>query len=277
MAVIILLLIASLVLIPRPEKRTEEPSASRPQLEEPRIQPEPGAETGEPREKPVAKKGKLVIVIDDVGHNLHELKPLLQFPGKITFAVLPRLEYSKAALSAIHAAGKEAILHQPMEALGGNDPGPGALYSDMTGPELEQVLGSNLSSLPGVKGMNNHMGSKATSDPRIMKTVMDVLRKRHLAFLDSKTYAESVAGAAARKLSIPYGERSVFLDNTQEREAIMDALRQGMGKAEKKGHAVMIGHVWTHELADILLDIYPQALEEGFEFLSFSDLVYGDE
>ncbi len=220
---------------------------------------------------------KLVIVIDDVGYNLDELKPLLQFPGPITFAILPSLAYTEAALKMIQKAGKEAILHLPMEPEGNDNPGPGAIFTDMDDETIKRTLGKNLDSLKGVGGANNHMGSKATSDPRVMNIVLSEMKKRKLFFLDSRTSVKSVVGETANTIGLPFGERSVFLDNTQEREAIMDAVLEGMAKAEKSGHAVMIGHVWSHELAEVLLEIYPLALEEGFEFLSVSDLIYGEK
>lgn len=220
---------------------------------------------------------KLVIVIDDVGYNTAELEPLLRFPGPITFAILPQLDYSVKALGMIKKAGKEAILHQPMEPEGDDNPGPGAILTGMGDDEIRRVLRNNLQSLKGVRGANNHMGSKATSDSRVMNLVMQEMKGTGLFFLDSKTTAKSVVRETADILNMPFAERSVFLDNTQERESIMEAFREGMAKAEKQGHAVMIGHVWSHELADILLEVYPQALEEGFEFLSVTDLIYKEE
>ncbi|WP_020612702.1 divergent polysaccharide deacetylase family protein [Sediminispirochaeta bajacaliforniensis] len=218
-------------------------------------------------------RGELAIIIDDVGYSLKELRPLLDFPGPITFAILPGVTYSKEALKEILQAGKEAILHQPMEAVGGNDPGPGAIYTWMDSTAVREQLDKNLKELRGVKGINNHMGSKVTSDPRVMEAVLDDLREKNLMFIDSRTTAETVSRGIAQRLHIPYQERSVFLDNTQEREEILQAFQEGLQKAEKNGRAIMIGHVWCHELAEILLEVYPQALEEGFEFLSVSDLI----
>ena len=106
-----------------------------------------------------------------------------------------------------------------------------------------------------------------------MKIVFGELKSRNMFFLDSRTSADTVGRKVAADMQLPFLERSVFLDNTQEREAILFAFREGMKIAEKEGSVVMIGHVWTHELADVLMEVYPQALDEGFEFLSVTDLL----
>ena len=78
-------------------------------------------------ERPVRPKGRIVIVVDDAGYNLEDLDPFLKFPGPLSIAVLPGLPHSREAARRIKAAGKELLLHQPMEALGGENPGPGAI------------------------------------------------------------------------------------------------------------------------------------------------------
>lgn len=265
-AIIVLLIIALIVLPdggsvpPGPDPAAEGPA-------------ETVVEAPDKGVKKPPKRGAVAIVIDDVGYNLNELEPLLRFPGPITFAILPGLEYSKAGMNMIRAAGKESILHQPMEAVGGNNPGPGAVYTWMDEKAIRRQIAENLDSLQGVRGINNHMGSKATADPRVMEIVLGELKARNMFFLDSRTTADTAGKTVAKKLKLPYLERSVFLDNTQEREAIMHAFRDGLKKAESEGSVVMIGHVWTHELAELLMEIYPQALDEGFEFLSVTDLL----
>ena len=52
--------------------------------------------------KPVITETRqIAIVIDDVGYNLNNLDYFLEFPGPITFAVLPHLPYSKEAAAKI--------------------------------------------------------------------------------------------------------------------------------------------------------------------------------
>ena len=73
---------------------------------------------------------KLYFIIDDAGYNIDQLKPFLDFPGSITVAVLPGLPHSRECAELIHKSGKQVFLHQPMEALGKNNPGPDGNYAE---------------------------------------------------------------------------------------------------------------------------------------------------
>ncbi|MDR0723203.1 MAG: divergent polysaccharide deacetylase family protein [Treponema sp.] len=231
--------------------------------------------SGPPAEQPpqVRYKGMLVFVIDDAGNNLEELEPFLHFPGPLTIAVLPGLPYSVEAARRIRAAGKELFLHQPMEALGGQDPGPGAIYSGMSAETIRAVVAGNLAEIGPVAGMNNHQGSKITRDPEAMETILTLCREGGIYFLDSRTIADTVAPDVAKRLGIPIGERDVFVDNIQEKTAMIQWVEAGLHKAAQKGAAVLIGHTWSPELAATLEEIYPSLVERGYSFATFSRLM----
>ena len=93
--------------------------------------------------------------------------PFLEFPGKLSIAVIPRLAYSKEVAELTHQHGKTVMLHQPMQPLGKADPGSGAIYVDMSDKDVRKTLNDNLDSIPHVVGFNNHMGSAATSGGKI--------------------------------------------------------------------------------------------------------------
>ncbi len=228
----------------------------------------------DPRPAP-RKKGTVVFVIDDVGNNLHELDPFLKYPGPLTVAVLPGLPHSAAAARRARAAGKEVLLHQPMEAIGGQNPGPGAIYTGMNEAEIRAILARNVAEVGPVVGINNHQGSKITADERTMKIVLAFCRERGLFFLDSRTTAETVAPAVAAGLGMSVRERDVFLDNIPERAAMIRYLQEGLQKAEKKGSAVMIGHAWSSELASTLQELYPELIEQGFSLSSIARIMMG--
>jgi polysaccharide deacetylase 2 family uncharacterized protein YibQ len=208
----------------------------------------------------------LIFVIDDAGNNLTELEPFLRFPGPLTIAVLPALAYSAEAARRIRQAGKEVILHQPMEALGGQPPGPGAVYADMSPGEIRRVVEKNLLEIGPAAGMNNHQGSKITMLPGAMEVVLGLCSEQGIYFLDSRTTADTAAPEAARRMGIPIAERDVFLDNMPERAAILRSVDAGLEKARQKGAAVMIGHAWSPALAGILTELYPALLAQGYEF-----------
>lgn len=207
----------------------------------------------------------LIIVIDDVGYSIDELRPFLKLPFPITFAVLPQLIHSNDSALAIRDAGKELILHQPMEALGGNDPGPHAVYLSMDEATIEKTVAENIDSLPYPPvGMNNHMGSAVTRDERAMRPILKLVKERGMYYLDSLTAPGTVAVQLRKELGTSYMERNVFLDNNTNRESILAAIDEGKRIARKNSAAVMIGHVWSSNLATTLMEIYPELVEEGY-------------
>lgn len=222
-------------------------------------------------------RGVLVFVIDDAGHNTWQLEPFLALPFPVTIAVLPGLPYSGASAELVRKAGKELILHQPMEAIDGLDPGPGALMTSMDDEAIRKRVRENLASLPGAVGMNNHMGSKATSDVRVMSAVLDEARAYGVYFLDSLTIGDSVVHSVASLMRQSTWERDVFLDNSPDKASILRYIGEGAKAAEKRGYAVMIGHVWSSELAQTLSELYPQLIEQGFSLSTISRIMMDDD
>lgn len=217
--------------------------------------------------------GTLYLILDDAGNNLDPFPAFLEFPGPLAVAVLPQLPYSVEAAALAAAAGKEIMLHLPMEAVGGANPGPGALTVGMSDRDILRVIDENLGSVPGAIGVNNHMGSRATSDQRIMEIVLADLRRRDLFFIDSRTTVDTVARPVASYLHTPFAERHVFLDNERSRDAILTAIRGALELAHTQDQVVMIGHATVPELAAILNEIYPVLTEHGYRFGLVSELV----
>ncbi len=229
-------------------------------------------ETTDSVDVPVPDK-RLYLILDDGGHALDHLRWFSEFPGVFTVAVLPGLPFSRETARMTVAMGHELILHQPMEATGGNDPGPGAVYTAQPDHHIQRIIRQNLAQFPDVIGVNNHMGSKATEDARVMNAVVSVLANRNLFFLDSRTTAASVAETAATEAGLPPLRRDIFLDNNRTEEAISKQLDLALDVAKEQGRAVMIGHVTSPELARVLVSRYDEITAAGFTYYPVSDLV----
>ena len=268
-AAALILLAALLVLVAIINYQPSAKPAPAPQPE-PQIQPQPEP-TPEPAPAPEKPKKRIYLILDDGGHNLHQLKPFLEFPGKFSIAVIPRLKYSKEAAELIYQSGKTVMLHQPMQPLGKADPGSGAIYVTMSDDDIRKTLNENLDSVPHVVGFNNHMGSAATSDERVMDVVLKVAKQRNLFFVDSFTHAGTVCAKVAKKNGMRIAKRDIFLDNDKSKEKIMEAFNAGKAIADKNGYAVMIGHIWSDELASTMIELYPEFIEEGYCFESVAD------
>lgn len=234
-----------------------------------------GALPNEDEKKDIPKppKKELVIIIDDVGNNLHQLEPFLKFPGNITFAVMPDCPFTRQTAEKIHESGKEVILHQPMEALYNSNAGPGAIYTAMTKTEIRSIIKRNIAQIPYMTGMNNHMGSLATRSETAMEAVLSVLKEEKMYFVDSLTIGDSAVHTAANNSGTHYWGRDVFLDNIQERENFLKSMDIGMRIAESRGRAILIGHVWSNDLAQTLIELYPHLVEQGFSLSTISQLM----
>ncbi|MBA7477116.1 MAG: divergent polysaccharide deacetylase family protein [Spirochaeta sp.] len=256
---ITLMLIIILLLFPRAEKKPEP-------VEEKVLVP------AAPPEKPV-EWSYLCLVIDDAGYNMANLRELLKLPAAFTVSVLPGLPMSREAAVEVTKAGKEVILHCPMEALSGEDPGSGTILSTHPAEEINTILTSNFSFVPGAVGTNNHMGSKVTSDQRVMAEVMLYLKNHNKYFLDSKTTADSVARQEALKLGVPYLVRDVFLDNDTQQEAVKQQFLKGMEIAGSQGSAILIGHAQNPAVTEVLVELYPLLAERSIKMITLNRLL----
>ncbi|PIE99000.1 MAG: hypothetical protein CR988_00835 [Treponema sp.] len=225
---------------------------------------------------PVPHKGVLVFVFDDAGHNLKQLQAFLDLPFNCVIAVLPGRAHSAEAARRIRDAGKEVILHQPMQAIDESvNPGYGALKPEMTREEVIQTLKANIAEIAPIAGLNNHEGSLITENKTFMKIVLEVAREEGIYFLDSRTTAKTVVPSVAKEMGMVIWERAVFLDNIKEKTAMKTQIERGFKIAEKNGYAILIGHVFTTELAELLTQMYPDIKAAGFSLATISEVANG--
>jgi hypothetical protein len=216
--------------------------------------------------------GHVALVIDDLGERPEDLQTLFALGVPITYAVLPYEEHTKEVVAELRRHRVEMLLHLPMQPLNGEDPGPGALTVDMDDDELREKTEAALRAVPGVKGVNNHMGSRLSEDERALTPVLQVLAEHGLFFLDSRTSAQSVGYRTARSLGLPAAERHVFLDRDPTPEAIRQQFQRLLELSRTRGSAVAIGHPLPETL-QVLTEEVPKAKEAGFVFVPVSDLL----
>ncbi len=197
------------------------------------------------RSLPASRTGKLAVVLDDAGNSLEVLPVIDALPEAVAVAVLPNAPASAATAQALRQRGREVLLHMPMEpnGNGGAGPGEGALHVGMGEEEVAQRLAAALKVVGPVAGVNNHMGSRATSDEALMNAFAQAMKGRNLYFLDSKTTPASVAEQVLHGQGIRTLHRDTFLDVVVEEAAIRSALATAVSLARAHGRAVAIGHV----------------------------------
>lgn len=219
------------------------------------------------------KRPAIAIVIDDLGLDRRRSARAIQvLPSDITFAYLPYAGDLQSQTQAAAKDGHELIIHFPMEPLGESDPGPNALRAGMSDADLSKVFENVFSQFDGYVGVNNHMGSKATQDRRVMDAVMTQMQRRGLFYFDSRTINGTVAGVAAKQGRVPYAVRDVFLDHEETEEFVWGALKKVEDKALRDGVAIAIGHPKDVTL-DVLASWVKDIEQRGFRLVPLSEAV----
>ena len=266
---------ADAAVVPAVQKTHEERPAQHRKAASDHIEPEPvqtAASVSAPVPSGPAHGVRIAVVIDDLGHDVAELRPLEGLGVPVTYSVLPYEEQTPQVVAELRRRKAEILLHLPMQPKNGENPGPGALLQGMSDGELKQKTEAALAAVPGAVGVNNHMGSLLSSEEGPMNTVLEVLADRGLFFLDSRTSAESVGYKVAISRGVPAAERQVFLDGEATPEAIHEQFQRLLAVARTKGAAIAIGHPHPETLAALVREI-PKARAEGFEFVPVSYLL----
>ena len=222
-----------------------------------------------------ATTARVAIVIDDLGYDGRLARRFLQIDAPLSFSVLPNGTFSKSIARRVRQAGRELLLHLPMEPKGYPEvnPGVGALLTGMTDEELVAELNKNLDSLPDIKGVNNHMGSAFCENKEKLRLVMEELKNRGLFFVDSRTTSRTQAYRVAQEEEVPSAERNVFLDNIQTPQAVRRQLKRLIQLARLKGEAIGIAHPHKVTLKVLKEDI-PKLSGNGVELVPVSQLVH---
>lgn len=189
-----------------------------------------------------AQAGKLAIVIDDVGYRPTEENKVLQMPQAISVAVLPNAPHAREMATKAHQSGHEVLIHLPMAPLSKQPLEKDTLTPEMSSEEVSRIMRNAVNNVPFAVGLNNHMGSRMTSSLPGMQKVMQALNHYNLYFLDSMTIANSQAIPAAQGTQVKVLKRRVFLDDSQESNAIRQQFSRAVKLAQRDGYAIAIGH-----------------------------------
>lgn len=192
----------------------------------------------------------LAIIMDDLGRSTHTADLLILMPQQVTFSILPGEPHAVQVAEMANIAGREVMLHVPMEPQGfpAVNPGLEALFVKYNDTEIRRRFDQLLAKVPYVTGANNHMGSRFTEDARALAPVMESLQEKGLFFIDSRTTGHSRVSEVAHRYGVPTMNRDVFLDNVAEVEAIMLEIRRLEGKARRHGMAIGICHPYPETL-----------------------------
>jgi len=214
-------------------------------------EPNPPAQALSKQKSSIAE-GRLplvAIIIDDMGYHEEVGKDLIALPLQLTFSFLPYAPLTRQLEVTAFSSGHTVLLHLPMQPEGRQwSPGPGALYVGEEEGIQKRILDTDLSWVPHAVGVNNHMGSLYTQNDKSMRTLLSLLEKKGLFFIDSLTTPKSVAYHIAVEIGEKTARRQIFLDNIQSEEKILGQLEKLIGEAQRQGRAIGIGHPYPETL-----------------------------
>lgn len=237
-----------------------------PVLEEPVMPGAPDALAALPR-------ARIAIIIDDLGLHVERARKLADLGVPLTLSWLPYAENLKTQTQYGYERGHQIFAHVPMQPGGDEDPGANALMIFHGKTEIKNLLDSQLSEFTGLTGINNHMGSRFTSNRMSMTWFMAEVKARDLLFVDSLTSPRSEGANVAKTHGLPFIQRDFFIDHEAKGNAglITKRLEDLEALALERSEVVAIGHPYAVTIAGLEAWI-PQAQARGIEFITVSRL-----
>jgi len=262
---------------PQPKFHFEEPNygdvgdIQHPQIEKPKIDTKiKPPKTVEKKEKttvvihqPKIYKPKLAIIIDDVT-TTHQIKKIHNIGYIVNMSFLPPTKGHPSSAKIVKNLDNYMI-HLPLQASNFKYEEENTLHITDTLTTIENRIVALKKLYPKAKFLNNHTGSKFTSNQMAMDKLFKVLKKYNYTFVDSRTTAKSVATILANKYGVRILSRNIFLDNNKNKPYIQSQLKKAVKTAKKFGSAIAIGHPYSITL---------QTLKESKQLLKGIDLVY---
>lgn len=213
--------------------------------------------------KLVGVKPKLAIIIDDVSVK-SQVAAIKSLNIPITMSFLPPSLYRPNSPK-LAARENLYMVHLPMEAKNFTKEEPFTLRVDDSEEAIEKRIDDLVALFPKVQYINNHTGSKFTSDEAAMNRLIYALNKRGISFIDSRTTAATMAPKVMKNFGLKYMARDVFLDHEMEKDYVKKQIKLAVKHAKQNGYSIAIGHPHPNTL---------MALHESKNLLQEVDLVY---
>ncbi|MDR2933699.1 MAG: divergent polysaccharide deacetylase family protein [Rickettsiales bacterium] len=215
----------------------------------------------------------IAIIIDDMGLDVIRSNRVLDIDAPITASYMAYAVNLQNQILRAKQAGKEVMMHIPMEAKNRtHDEGPDVLKDNYSAEVLREIMRKQIKKSDAIIGVNNHMGSKFTDDFASMNAVLDVVKDAGLLFVDSKTSAKSVAVKVADALKLPNVARDIFLDNHPSEKEVEQQLEMLERFAKRKGYAVAIGHP-RDDTINVLKRWVGDVERRGFQIVPISAII----
>ncbi|MBI4551815.1 MAG: divergent polysaccharide deacetylase family protein [Candidatus Latescibacteria bacterium] len=220
------------------------------------------------------RTGQMAIIIDDLGEVGGDVTTqFVQIKQPLTFALIPWQREARHLATEAILRKHEVIVHLPMEPkeYPRLNPGWRAIFVKQSDAQIRRVIQDALIALPAARGVNNHMGSRATENAQVMQILLEEVKRSGKYFIDSRTTPLSVGYPLARRLGIRSAASWGFLDEIDDQERIADALDLASHTALEQGPLIVIGHARPNTLT-VLLQMLDRLELRGIQFVPASAL-----
>jgi len=215
---------------------------------------------------------RVAIVFEHAGASLADLAPIYRMHEPFGLGIFPHKRYSAQIVRDALAHGLVPILHLPMEARNPADTAPvaGAVWVRMTDGQITRIVEDDLASAPGVVGVSNHAGSRATADPRVMAAVLRTVKARGLWFEENRTTPSSVASDVAARLGVRRVLITTYLDDPPV--DIERKVRALIPIAQRQGAVLAAAHITTGT-PQVVLRLLPEFRRAGIAFVPITEFL----
>jgi polysaccharide deacetylase 2 family uncharacterized protein YibQ len=194
-------------------------------------------------------KPKLAIIIDDISVKSH-VSAVNSLNLPITMSFLPPSDLRPNS-HILAQKEKFYMVHLPMEAKNFKREEPFTIKVDDSQEKISQRIAEIKKLFPNVKYINNHAGSKFTSNEGAVKRLIEALEQHHINFIDSRTIGESKVPGVMKSRNKIYMGRDIFLDHEVEKNYIKSQIKKAIEVAKLHGNAIAIGHPHANTMAAI--------------------------
>lgn len=222
-------------------------------------------------EKPHTGPLRLAIIVDDGGYGGWITEEILAMPNTLTLSILPHAPYSYETARRATELGFEVMLHMPMENVSGKTTYPGEITVTMDAEQMLDLTNQALADVPGAVGINNHTGSKFTSNADAMRTWLGLIKDSGYFFVDSRTSKYACAYEVADEMEIPSAENELFLDHVPAPGLIRARFKEIIEIVKRRGEAICICH-FRKNTVPVLKAMLPEFEKEGIEIVHASTL-----
>ncbi|MDD5070939.1 MAG: divergent polysaccharide deacetylase family protein [Candidatus Omnitrophica bacterium] len=217
------------------------------------------------------RKPQIALIFDDLGENLKELKDIYSLDIPLTVSVIPGLKFSQNIAHISYRCGFSVFIHIPLEAKEEDYPTdkyPFIKVSDSKS-RVDSLLKYYLNFSQVAIGVNNHMGSLATEDSKLMRWVLAKVKENDLIFVDSRTSLKSVGYDIAKSYGLICGYNQGFIDSVDTLEAIDKKIDKLVEIVSEKGKIIVIAHPRQRTLG-VLARRLPE-LKRKINFVTIKD------